>query len=89
MGTDRRLRRGTYDQNKPHAGKFGDGASPAPGRLVSAGVIAFELVEWLTIGFQPLEAVVGLLAVLMFVLAWRLPPSHRPALTGLADTDQA
>src|SRR5579883_3436298 len=29
--------------------------------LVSAGVIAFEAVEWLTIGFQPLEAAVAAL----------------------------
>jgi len=38
--------------------------------FVVLGVIAFELVEWVTIGFQPLEAIVGVLALLMFALAW-------------------
>jgi hypothetical protein len=41
--------------------------------LSGLGVLAFELTEWTTIGFQPLEAVVGVLALLVVVLAWRLP----------------
>ena len=46
--------------------------------LVSTGVIAFELVEWRTIGFQPLEAVVAAVAALMLALAWRLSGSRCP-----------
>lgn len=39
--------------------------------LAGLGVLAFEIVELTTIGFQALEAAVGLLAVLMVALAWR------------------
>ena len=47
--------------------------------LVATGAIAFELVEWRTIGFQPLEAILTALELLMVALAWRLraaDPAH-------------
>ncbi len=40
--------------------------------LSGLGVVAFELVEWATIGFQPLEALVACVALTVVVLAWRL-----------------
>jgi hypothetical protein len=46
--------------------------------LVATGVVAFELVEWLTIGFQPLEAIVAALEAAMFVLAWRVGSLPHP-----------
>jgi hypothetical protein len=46
--------------------------------LTGLGVLVFECVEWLTIGFQPLEAGIGVLAMVMVALAWRLVPP-RPA----------
>lgn len=46
--------------------------------VAGLGVIAFELVEWSTIGFQPLEAIVGVLAALMTALAWRQPTEGPP-----------
>ncbi|HSO93106.1 MAG TPA: hypothetical protein VLS53_01375 [Candidatus Dormibacteraeota bacterium] len=36
--------------------------------LYAAGLLAFEIVEWSTIGFQPLEAVFGAVAVAILLL---------------------
>jgi hypothetical protein len=41
--------------------------------LFGLGLLGFEAVEWAWIGFQPLEAAFALVAVLILVLAWRLP----------------
>jgi hypothetical protein len=41
--------------------------------LAGLGLVAFEAVELVWIGFQPLEAVFGGVGVVVAGLAWRLP----------------
>ena len=45
--------------------------------LAGAGLVCFEAAELGWLGFQPLEAVFAAVGLLVVVLAWRTPASHR------------
>ena len=46
--------------------------------IYATGLVIFEIVEWATIGSQPLEGVFGLVAVGMMVLSWTSNTIGRP-----------
>lgn len=54
--------------------------APELSLVYGLGLLAFEVVEWIWIGFQPLQAVFALVALVIAILSWRLRSAPwRPA----------